>query len=177
MSGGLYPYHRKPRSRVWLPSQRALLHINPRRPLSAPNTPGLYPSKLSSKQVIRKEFPLPSPLLRSPAKPLKPRAGAPAACSHPLSRPPLRSPVFYAGSGASALLGLLTSQALPPLTHSKGLLHLLSSLSSLTLTSLSTSKPPDLRVSSISGLAISHRNGRRPVWPSSPTAASILLKP
>lgn len=43
---------------------------NPGRPLSAPNTLGLRPSELFSSQMIDEEFPLHSPLLRFPIKPL-----------------------------------------------------------------------------------------------------------
>lgn len=65
---------------------------NPRRPLSAPNALGLSPSELSSSPVIEGWSPIPPPLLRFAAKPVRPRIGAPTAYSHRKSRAPSRSP-------------------------------------------------------------------------------------
>jgi hypothetical protein len=80
-----------PTLRVWLPSRRCQLP-NPRKLLSAPNAPGLRPPELFSSRMIDPESPQNLPLLRSPAKLLPPRTGAPAASSHPKSRPPLCHP-------------------------------------------------------------------------------------
>jgi hypothetical protein len=77
--------------RVWLPS-RCLQRPNPWKPLSAPNAPGLRPPELFSSRMIDPESPQNLPLLRFPAKLLPPRTGAPAASSHPKSRPPLSTP-------------------------------------------------------------------------------------
>jgi hypothetical protein len=127
--------------------------------------------------VIQEEFPLlPSApaLLRKTLSSLAPALQrlSPTHLAVPLFAPQSFTP----GRGLSALLGFLTSQALPPHVHQKGLLHLFSSPSPLKLIGLSTNKPPNLGASSTCGLALSHRNGRRPVWPSSPTAIPILLK-
>jgi len=64
----------------------------PRRPLSASNALGLFPSELSSITVIDQEFPLLSPLLRFSTKSRGPRIGASVAYSHHDSRSPLCYP-------------------------------------------------------------------------------------
>jgi hypothetical protein len=80
---------------------------------------------------------------------------------------PFLLPKCYSRAGPFALLGFLTSQALPPLCPMKRF-----SLFTLPL-SLTSSKTLILKVagtqgSSHSGLALSLRKGRRPVWPFSP---------
>jgi len=122
---------------------------------------------------------VPLPRLRScasPQDPWGPRIGASAASSHPESRAPHRHPRFYVGSGPCALLGLATSQALPP-----GILsgkHLPSRISPPALPSRPShddrgSEPQGL---SIPGLAVSFRRRRRPAWCSGPTVVPQLLR-
>jgi len=68
-SGNRCPDPRKSHPRVWLPFRCVFQLSNPWKPLSASNAPRLLPSELCSSQVIGKELPLSTPLLRFPDKP------------------------------------------------------------------------------------------------------------
>ena len=88
---------------------------NPRKPLSAPNTLGLAPSKLSSYKVIEKRFPFSLPLLRLDLKPPRPKLLASTAFPHSASRIPSRPRRFNPGRDPCSL-GFPVSGALPPST-------------------------------------------------------------
>jgi hypothetical protein len=107
-----------PAPRVWLPFQRPQFP-DPWKRFSAPNVRGLRPSELFSGPMIGNRFPGPLPLSRFSTRPID---LVPAPQRLPPIEPavPLIAPrVFSSGRGQVALLGLLTSRALPPLDRSR----------------------------------------------------------
>jgi hypothetical protein len=72
-------------------------HLDPWKPLSAPNALGLRSSKLFSSSVILPPFPVEAPLWRFPNKPKRPVTGASAAFAHRVSRAPLCPQWFRSG--------------------------------------------------------------------------------
>jgi hypothetical protein len=83
----------------------ALSRFYPRKPLSAPNTPGLRPPELSSSRMIDPGFPQSLSALALPTKTSRPPPGAPTASSHPKSRVPL-APGWLPRVGTSCSPGL-----------------------------------------------------------------------
>jgi len=121
------------------------------------------------------DFSLPSPPSRFSTRPIglvpAPRRLTPTWPAAPLIATRMVSP----GRGLTALLGLLTFRALPPLDRNRA------SLPALTLPffdshDLSIAEARNPRVCSSSGLALSLRRGCRPVWPFPPIASRRPLE-
>jgi hypothetical protein len=112
-------------------------------------------------------------------EPLRPRAfpedsfrlpSAPQRLAPIVKAVPLFAPEGLARVGALALLGLFDLLGAPS-SHDRGMLSLHPSpLSLLASPGLTTRLSLNPRVSLGEGLALSPRRGRRPIWPSSPTA-------
>jgi len=103
--------------------------VHPRKPLSAPNAPGLHPSELCSFPGIESRSPEILSALALPFQPCRLKSGASAACSPRKSRIPL-APNGLGRVGTLALLGLLTSQALSTTLPEKKSLSSLPTLAS-----------------------------------------------
>jgi len=104
-----------PTRRVWLPS-RWYQPLNPWEPLSAPDTPGLRPSELSSSTVIGKTFRPPLSALALSLKTFSALNRRSDGFIPPWKPYPCALPDGLDPAGALALLGFTTSQALPPST-------------------------------------------------------------
>jgi len=110
------PWKSRPQGLATL-STVSLAFAQPWKPLSAPNAPGLLPSKLSSNLVIERAVSNPSSALALFPQTSRLVAGASTASSHMASCAPV-APRFLLQVGAYAPLGLLASWALPPSTMS-----------------------------------------------------------
>jgi hypothetical protein len=136
----------------------------PREPLSAPNAHELRPSEPCLLPGDRKKVTLP---LSAPAFSRKTLTGlAPTLQRLDPTRkavPLICNPTFYVGSGTCALMGLTTSQALPPKTLP--MKHLPSRLSLSALPIPKASQPPgQLALRSLClRPGISLKKGHRPV--------------
>jgi hypothetical protein len=135
--------------------------FSPQRSWASP-----FRALLLSRDRRKVSLPLSAPAL--PCETSRPRIDASAASSPLKSRTPFCSPGGLVRVGASCLLGLPTSRALPHPTPLKRLLHASESplvLPPKTPCNASGREPQGL---SAGCLALSPRKGRRPVWPSSP---------
>jgi hypothetical protein len=148
---------------------------HPWKPLSAPNALGLSPSELSSSSVPEKKSPSLLPPSRFPTNPsgLVP---APRRFLHTEKAVPLSPPDLYSGSEAPALLGFRPLRLSLHLTSTKRFSLPVRPLVSSAPRNLTITEPRDPRASLSSGLALSLRKGRRPLWPSSPTAPATRSK-
>jgi len=149
---------------------------NPWRPLSAPNARRLHPSELFSKPMIEEEFPLPSPLLRFPGKPLD----LPSALQRltPISPavPLLATQSINPGRGRLLSWVFSPLGLLPPLILIVGHLHPQSPLSFLVLECLSTRQSRNLRVSLSEAWLSPHSWGAGPSGVSHPLSHATCSK-
>jgi len=162
-----------PALRVWLPSRR---HQRPEpwKHIPAPNTHGLYPSKLSSGSMIGDQFLEPPSAHALSCETRRPHTGASAASSHRTSRT-LGSPGNYPGAGPTAFLGFWPLGL--SLRRTVGEASLFPKpLSPFLGSDVAITYERSLRGCSSDGLAVPLRRGCRPVWPFPPTIVRHPLR-